>query len=544
MSAEIPDGITIPALLRRGASQFGPREALVVDDARETYEQLLTHSLRYARAFTAAGLVPGDRVGLVMHNSVDLLHVLFGCSFARLTAVPINTRLSPRELAYIITDSGMAALVTGDHAGDEVDLVGRVTAALPGLDSAGPGEQGASDAAPALRHTFLLGRTTVPGLVGHGRVDELAAQVPEDDVLSGAEAIDAEDPYLMLYTSGTTAMPKGCVLPFRSIIKTGIAVGRSNFELTSDDRLWNPLPMFHVSAQAPLTGVLDAGGTYISTVHFKPAAALAQIKREQATVLFPAYPAIMQPLINDPEASADALSTARAVLNVGPPNLLAKFQDSLPSGTIQVSCYGSTESGGIAVMGRIGDSAPERLTSGKPLEGIELQIRDFDGRAEVPPLTKGVIWLRGYNLFTRYHNDPAKTAMAFDDQGWFNTEDLGMVDAGGALTFLGRFKDMLKVGGENVAAVEIETHLVSHPDVTLAAVVGRADSRLDEVPVAFVELAPGSSVTEEALIQHCRDGLAKFKVPREVHFVTQWPMSATKIQKFRLKEQLDQGTLL
>ncbi|MGW0630571.1 class I adenylate-forming enzyme family protein [Streptomyces sp. NPDC002758] len=532
------DSPTIVQLLRNGARRYSDRTALVVDNDRETYEELLQSALDVARGLIGLGVVPGDRVGIVMHNSLDLLHVLFGCSLARATAVPVNNRLSPRELRYIIEDSGMSALFVGDHAGESVDLAARVTEALPGLDKAAAGEQGRIDALPELRHTVLLGGRAAPGFIERSALEAAAEKVDGEAVLDSAATVDPEDPYMMLYTSGTTANPKGCVLPFRSIIKTGIAVGRQYFELTADDRLWNPLPMFHVSAQAPLTGVLDAGGSYISTLHFDGTTALAQIEAEQVTVLYPAYPALMQPLIKDREKSATALRAVRAVLNVGPPDLLEKYQKALPEAAIQVSCYGSTECGGVAVMGRVTDPLAGRLTSGKPLEGVELEIRDLFTNEPVSPGDKGAIWLRGYNLFQRYWNDEEKTSEVYDAAGWFNTGDLGRQDEHGNLTFLGRAKDMLKVGGENVACVEIETYLLTHPAVVMAAVVGKAHPRLDEVPVAFVELTPGMSPSPDELIEHCRRGLAKFKVPREIHLVTEWPMSATKIQKFKLLERL------
>lgn len=535
------DAVTIPDLLSKGAREHGDRTALVVDDDRESYSDLLASALTVARGLIGLGVAAGDRVGIVMHNSLDLLHVLFGCSLARVTAVPVNIRLSPREIAYIITDSGMSALVTGDHAREHADLADKIIQALPGLDHAAPGDSGRSAAAPGLRFAILLGDRTVPGFRTRDALQFAAREVPADSVLAAAATVDPEDPYMMLYTSGTTAHPKGCVLPFRSIIKTGIAAGRTNFETTADDRLWNPLPMFHVSAQAPLTGVLDAGATYISTLHFDGATALSQIEAERATILYPAYPAIMQPLISDPEKSAAALRHVRAVLNVGPPDLLGKFQQALPATAIQVSCYGSTECGGVAVMGKVSDPLPDRLTSGKVLDGIEMQIRDLIGGQELAAGETGDIWLRGYNLFQRYWNDEEKTAAVFDSGGWYNTGDLGKVDGEGNLTYMGRSKDMLKVGGENVASVEVESYLVTHPAVVLAVVVGKADPRLDEVPVAFVELAPGAGVSMGDLIEYCRRGLAKFKVPREIHPVTEWPMSSTKIQKYKLKEKLEAG---
>jgi fatty-acyl-CoA synthase len=295
--------------------------------------------------------------------------------------------------------------------------------------------------------------------------------------------------------------------------------------------------MFHVSAQAPMVAVLNAGAAYVSMTHFETDAALELIEREEATLLYPAYPTLTGPLLAHPSYGPATFRRVRALLTVGPPDLLRGFQEKLPH-TSHVSCYGSTETGGVAVMGRLDDPIEERLTSGKPFAGVEVQVRDPLTGEQVAPGEVGVLHLRGFNLFLGYHNDPAKTAASFDADGWFFTGDLASVDANGNLTFRGRTKDMLKVGGENVGCLEVEAYLTTHPDIELASVVGVPDPRYDELPAAFVELRAGARLTEAEVIAFCREGMAKYKVPRYVRFVTEWPMSATKIQKFRLRDRL------
>ena len=533
---------TIPALLFRGVEKFADRDAFVFDTGteiiRETYRELYEHSLEFARALVGLGIRQGDHVGIAMHNSLDLIHALFGSALAGAVAVPMNTRLAPRESAYVLQDSGVRLLLINDVAREHVDLVDRFHEALPDLGEAEAGIAGVSTHAPDLIGAFLFGASqakgfgTAQGFLAH------ADGVSTESVLEGALATDPESTYMMLYTSGTTANPKGCRLPHRSIVATGYQVGRERFGLTSDDKLWNALPFFHVSSQAPMTGVLDAGATYVSMVHFTPERALDLIRDEGATVLFPAYPALTQPLLNHAGDVEKTFARVRAVLTVGPAELLMKYAEQFPQGTKQVSCYGSTELGGIAVMGRLDDSAEERSTAGFPLEGVEMQVRDLSTGAPVGPGIGGELWFRGFNLFTHYHNDPEKTAEVFDDDGWFNSGDIGSVNEHGYLTFLGRVKDMLKVGGENVACIEIEAYLMSHPAVAVAAAVGKPDEKYDEVPVAFVELRAGHEATAEEIIEFAAKGLAKFKVPRDVHIITEWPMNAgTKIQKFKLKEQ-------
>jgi acyl-CoA synthetase (AMP-forming)/AMP-acid ligase II len=207
--------------------------------------------------------------------------------------------------------------------------------------------------------------------------------------------------------------------------------------------------------------------------------------------------------------------------------------------TIYVGTYGMTETGGTVCTSELTDSLEARCTRlGKPLPGLEVIIVSPETGDELPTGQRGEILVRGYCLFDGYYKDPEKTAEAFEPDGFFHTGDVGSFDDEGQIMFHGRTKDMLKVGGENVAAVEIETFLARHPAVKLAQIVGVPDARLQEVPAAFVELEKGEDVSEQELIDFCRGDIASFKVPRYVRFVTEWPMSTSKIQKFRLQKKI------
>ena len=207
-----------------------------------------------------------------------------------------------------------------------------------------------------------------------------------------------------------------------------------------------------------------------------------------------------------------------------------------------MNAYGLTECGGVVAFSGP-DDPPETwaVSSGRPFRGIQIKIKDLEtSRTLTEPHQPGQIWVRGYNLFEGYYKDPAKDAECFDEEGWFFTGDIGSLDAEGRISYLGRTKDMLKVGGENVAAVEIESYLQTHPAVAIAQVVALPDEKYQEVPAAFCELKPGTEASEEELIEFCRGEIAGFKIPRHVRLVApdEWPMSATKIQKFRLADKL------
>ena len=529
--------LTLPGIFERSARDHPDDDCIVFPDVRRSYRQVHASAVEVARALTAAGIGPGDAVGTLMPNCLDFVHVMLGTSMVGALFVPLNARLAPRELVHVVTDSEMAVLVTTDAVDEHVDYVARLHEAFPELTTGEPGHTPAVAAAPALRHAVLLGTRTAAGFEDRDTFLGRGAQVDPDRVRDGARAVTPDDLYIMMYTSGTTANPKGCPLSHESVVRLGRALGDEAFGLTAADRMWNPLPMFHVSAQAPMVAVFSAGAAWVSMTHFDVDEALDQIDRERATILYPAYPTLTTPLLHHARYGPDTFRRARAMLTVGPPDLLRSYQEKLPH-TSHVSCYGSTETGGVAIMGRLDDPPEERFTSGKPFTGVEAQVRD-PATGEIPPAGEtGLLHIRGFNLFRGYRNDPQKTADSVDADGWFCTGDLASIDAAGNLVFRGRIKDMLKVGGENVGCLEVEAYLCTHPDVQLACVVGVPDPRYDEVPAAFVELREGAELTVDEIIEYCRRGLAKYKVPRHVRFTTEWPMSATKIQKFRLRDSL------
>ena len=262
------------------------------------------------------------------------------------------------------------------------------------------------------------------------------------------------------------------------------------------------------------------------------------LERERCTVAFPAFETIWLAVQNEPGFADADLSALRLVIAVGSPGTLRISQERLPS-VPQVSSFGSTECGGFVSIGRPTDPLETRLTTnGSAFPGSELRVVDPDTGEDLPPNTPGEILMRGPARFVRYHEEPELTAQTIDPEGWFHSGDLGRMDEEGRLSFVGRIKDMLKVGGENVAAAEIETYLLGHPACEIVQVVGAPDARYVEVAAAFVQLTPGQTATEEELIDFCLGSIATFKVPRYVRFVDEWPMSGTKIQKFQLRERI------
>jgi fatty-acyl-CoA synthase len=518
------EAATVGDLLLKASAAAPHTDAVVFPDERITYEALEARARALAGALIGLGVGRHDRVGVLMANSPDTIASIYAIALAGAVIVPINTRYRAVELPFVVADAGVKAILTSDRIDDYVDLLGLLGDALPGLSDAPDPRNLNLEAAPALRSVVVLGRTRRPGTLAEEEFLALAA--PREELEFRRSGARVRDDALLLYTSGTTSLPRGCRLTHEAIVRNWATVAQI-LQLGAGDRMWAPCPLFHLGALGPLLACASARAAFLSDTFFQPARALQLIQDERATHLYPAYPPITQGLIDQPGFADADLSSARVMLNVGPADLLRSMQAAIPN-VVQLTLYGSTEGGGAITYSQLGDDLGSRVrTCGVPLPGSEVRIGG-DGEIEV----------RGFGLFDGYHNDPDKTAAAFDSDGWYRTGDRGALDDAGRLIFHGRLKDMLKVGGENVAAAEIESLLSTHPAVKLVQAVGVPDPRLEEVPAVFVELRAGKSASEDELIGFCGERIARFKVPRHVRFVSEWPMSATKIQKGPLRERL------
>ena len=528
---------TLGDLMLMAADRHGDRDVIIFPDHRLTYAEFVDACYGHARCLAGLGVGRGDAVGVLMANCAEYLALVFGANLLGAVAAPLNARYKPQELAYVIDNADLKVVVTSDLNAEHADFAALLGDAYPALAAAAPTTL-ALDEAPALRNIVLLGDAEAPGMLTPAGYAAAGEAVTRADADALRVRVDVADPAIMMYTSGTTAHPKGCPLSHGLLTRNGRNMNRERYFLNEEDVFWSPLPMFHMASILPFLACLDAGAALASMLHIEAGAALAMLERERATIAFPAFPTVMNDLLTHPDFPSTDLSAVRRLNNVAPVEVLRQFQEAMPQ-AVQTGAYGMTECGGVIAYNHPEESLDERLhTCGVPFPGVEVRITDPDTLEEVPVGERGEIWVRGYCVFEGYYKSPEKNAEAFHD-GWFRTGDLCSVTENGAVCFHGRLKDMLKVGGENVAALEIESHLASHPAVQLAQVIGRDDPRYQEVPVAFIELMPGATVTAEELIAHCRAGLASFKVPRAVHFVTEWPMSSTKVQKFKLKEQLE-----
>jgi acyl-CoA synthetase (AMP-forming)/AMP-acid ligase II len=511
-----PDrAMTLWGVVSESARRWGSRPAIRLETASRTYDQLVEG---------AEIIRPGERVGLLLPNSADYLEIVIGAASIGIVTVPMNMRFKAREVRHLVTDSAMAALITVHSISGVVDFGRLLNESLPELASAETWSALSLASAPALRCIL--------------RLDDRDAAMLPISTAALPKAPTSEDVLFILYTSGTTANPKGCMIPHRALTSNCWAIA-DRFALSEQDRWWCPLPMFHIGGLLFPSMMFAVGGTYLGMIHFEPEAAIRMMRDRPPTIFYPLFPTITLAVTEHRDFHEIDFSRLRYLFNVAPQDVQRKIQAAVPQAPL-FGAFGMTEASGVVCYGLPGDETPARYTTcGTPLPGWEVRILDPHAKTSLPIGARGEIAIRGPGLFQGYLGDPDLTRAQMTMDGFFLTGDVGSLDPEGRLSFHGRFKDQLKVGGENVSALEVESVLASHPAIHLAQVVGIPDDRYGEVPVAFVELKPGQAVTETEVISFCRGQIARFKVPRHVRFVSKWPMSATKIVKYRLKEQIE-----
>ena len=531
--------LTLGAMLRRTALAVPDADALVFPDSRRSHRQLFDAACLWAKAFVAMGIEPGEHIGILLTTRPEFVEILFGAAIVGAVAVPVNARYQPGELGFLIQDADLTTLVTTGRVADTLDFGTRLHAALPSLAS--QTDCHALDLAEAtkLRRIICLESPCEPCLIPAGEALSEGSSISDSQIAARMDAVADGDLAFILYTSGTTANPKGAMIPHRAIVGNSRNLGL-RYEIGAADKVWSPLPIFHIAGILPMVMVMDAGGAYLTVPFFDPGPALEMLGREGATVAYPSFVTIMQDLITHPAFKTTNLSKLRLMNSnfaVQPAWIKEAMVAAMPH-TIQVGTYGLTEGSGTICTSRLDD--PFHLRTGRlgvPLNDWEVRIINSETGEDCPIGEQGEIVARSPNMLAGYYNAPEKTAETLRN-GWMHTGDIGSFNQDGHIMFHGRTKDMLKVGGENVAAAEIEAQLQLHPAVKLAQVVGVPDARYAEIPAAFIELAAGATATEAELIAHCRGQLANFKLPRHIRFVREWPMSTSKIQKYRLRAGL------
>jgi fatty-acyl-CoA synthase len=522
---------TIGSLPEQAARRWGRREAIVFRDRRSSFADVAAGVARAARGLIALGVRPGDTVALWMLNRPEWIEIAFAAIKIGAVLVPINTRLRTEDVAYILDQSGATTLLLAERSGP-VNYLGMVRELAPA------GALPNSGRLPKLRRLVVLGGERCRETIPWAELLERAAAVAPSTLAERAAAVDPEDLAFLMYTSGTTGAPKGAMHSHRII--RNVTDRAFRLAITEHDVIMMYLPLFHLFAfsEGMLTSMVS-GARQVLTETFDAVESLGLIACERATVLHGFDTHYQELCAAHARQPCDVSSVRTGICAAGMSSSTAIARRARALFGPLVSGYGMSEFGVGAAIGSLDSTEDQSCeASGYPAPGYEIRVVDPASGCDRPVGEAGEILVRGYTLMRGYYDKPEATAAAIDAEGWMHTGDMGVLRADGHLRFVGRYKDMLKIGGENVDPMEVEAYLMSHPAINLAAVVSYPDPRLSEVGVAFVRREPGAAVTEADVIAHCRGRIASFKIPRHVHFVDEFPMTSSgKIQKVRLREE-------
>jgi fatty-acyl-CoA synthase len=496
------------AVLAHHASRTPDHPMTVFGGAPTTYREMAEHAAGLAGGLAERGVGPGDVVALLSYNCPEFLETIFATNYLGAIAMPINWRLAAPEVRFILEHSGARALVCD---GQLLDLAGQATV---GMDA-------------------VLARASITPLDADGWTT--VADLRESSGTAAYVPALADDVHRLMYTSGTTGRPKGVMITHANLAWKNLA-HIIEFGFTSSDLGLACGPLYHVGAlDLTTTSLIAAGATVVLHRTFEAPDVVDELERSRISTVWLA-PAMVNAIMALPDIGGRDLSSVRLVINGGekmPVPLIERIQRTFPSAWF-ADAYGLTETvSGDTFLDR--DSLVRKLGSvGRPCLYLELDVWD-EQRRSLAAGQRGEIVMRGPKVFKGYWRDPDATAAAFAG-GWFHTGDVGVRDDDGYLFIVDRFKDMIVSGGENIAGSEVERALYEHSAVLEAAVVGRADDRWGEVPVAFVVLRQDVTVTVDELTEHCRTQLARFKVPRAITFLDALPRNPSgKVLKRELR---------
>ena len=513
-------GDTIGTNLARAAASYPDREAVVecATGRRLSYADFDAAVDELARGLLAHRLEVGDRAGIWAPNCIDWMLVQYATARAGVILVNINPAYRSHELAYVLKQSGISVLFSAvEHKGSDYRAMV---------------EEVAGDC-PELRDVIFLGEPGWQELIADG------ATVPESELRAVAERLDPDDPINIQYTSGTTGFPKGATLSHHNILNNGYLVGEG-CSYTYEDRICVPVPFYHCfgMVMGNLAATSHGACVVIPAAGFDPVATLRAVADERCTSLYGVPTMFIAELALAGFADYD-LSSLRTGIMAGSPcpvEVMKRVISEMHMSEVTI-CYGMTETSPVSTQTRADDSLDRRTaTVGRVHPHVEVKVIDPVTGRLVPRGSTGELCTRGYSVMRGYWNSPEQTAEVLVN-GWMHTGDLAVMDSEGYLAIVGRSKDMVIRGWENVYPREVEELLYAHPDIEDVQVVGVPDAKYGEELLAAVRLRSGASLTEEDVRDFCRGRLAHYKVPRYVRFVEEYPMTVTgKIQKFKIRD--------
>jgi fatty-acyl-CoA synthase len=537
-------GETIGAYLDAVATRFGASEALVIphQDVRWTYDEFNQRTTNLAAGLLRLGLQPGDRIGIWSQNRAEWVLTQFATARAGLIMVNINPAYRRSELEYVLDKVDCSALILAPSFKSS-DYIAMLQDVVPELHHASPGALH-SERLPNLRHVIRLGADQTPGMFNF---DELSASLGADDLAHLAKVaatLQFDDPVNIQFTSGTTGAPKGATLTHHNILNNGFFIGEA-MKLTEHDRLCIPVPLYHCFGMVlgNLACVTHGAAMVYPGEAFEPKAVLETVQAERCTGLH-GVPTMFIAILDHADFGQYDLTSLRTGIMAGSPcptEVMNRVINTMHMSEITIA-YGMTETSPVSFQSSIDDPVALRVsTIGRVHPHLEVKIVDGAGRI-VPRGEKGELLTRGYSVMLGYWGDEEKTREAIDPARWMHTGDLAVIDEQGFASIVGRSKDMVIRGGENIYPREVEEFLYRHPKVLDVQCVGVPDQKYGEELAACIVLRPGMQATAEEIRAFCDGQIAYYKVPRYIVFVDSFPMTVTgKIQKYLLREQVTTG---
>ena len=533
---------TIGACFERIAARYPQREALVVrhQGIRWTWSEYRDEVNQLARGLLALGIGPGDRVGIWAPNCFEWCLTQFATAKIGAILVCINPAYRVFELEYALNQSGCKAVITAEQfkSSHYLEMLQRLA---PELNECEPGKLG-SEKLPRLEILIRMGKEPTPGMYNLGDVCCMGGEAENIRIAEIQAGLSTGDVINIQFTSGTTGNPKGAALTHFNILNNANQVA-AGMKFTEQDRLCIPVPMYHCFGMVlgKLACVTRGATAIFPSDSFEPTAVLETVAAEQCTALH-GVPTMFIAELEHPDFDRFDLSSLRTGIMAGAPcpvEVMKKVISRMNMAEILIA-YGQTECSPVNHMTLADDPIEKRVESvGRAGPHLEVKIVDENGGI-VPVGEPGDICTRGYAVMKGYWNEPERTAETIDTDGWLHSGDLGVMDRQGYVAVVGRLKDMIIRGGENIYPREIEEFLFTHPDIQDAKVVGISDEKYGEEVCAWVQLKTGAALSEDEIRAFCKDHIAYFKVPRYIRIVEEFPMTVTgKVQKFKMREKME-----
>ncbi len=506
-------------------------------DLRWSYAEFNERVDQLAKGLMAIGIGKGDHVGIWARNVPDWLTFMFATAKMGAVLVTVNPVYKSHELAYVIKQSDMKALVIIDAFRD-VDYIEIIRGIVP---EASTQERGHLDSAefPMLKSLIYMGPEKHRGFYNVPELLILGEHMPDEPLRELTASLHADDTINMQYTSGTTGFPKGVMLTSRNILNNGFYIGERQ-KFTAEDRVCLPVPLFHCfGCVLGVLATLTHGGTLVMVESFDPVIVLAAVQKERATALY-GVPTMFIAELAHPMFDMFDLTSLRTGIMAGSPcpiETMKQVIDKMHASEMTIA-YGLTEASPVFTQTTTEDTLERKCeTVGRRHDEVEVRVVDPETGEDCPPDVPGELLCRGYNIMKGYYKMPEATEKAVDKDGWLHSGDLGTVDEAGYYRITGRIKDMIIRGGENIYPREIEEFLYTMPGVKDVQVVGVPDAKYGEVVGAFIVRSDGADISDGDVQEYTRARLARYKCPKYVFFVDAYPMTASgKIQKYKLRE--------